>query len=620
MRVPWNILPGKSLQARVLLFMALGSLLSVAILGSLGYLAVRQAVDRRLEDRQVLARSTAAHLEGVMAQNLQLLANFAGPDADLQDDDTGPERAALRDLYFRSIFDDRVFLLDAQGELLLTEPQRVAPREEDILGLPSLERAVRERRLGVSLVHYRDPGHRPVVSAIAPLKGRTGEVMGWVGGSIDLTGPSLSQIIGPARLGETGSVEVVDTSGTVLASTRPDLLLEESDHGQVLAGLIASGNSAVRTCHSCHLGNDGSQRETDVLAFVPLTTIPWGVGVRQSEEEALAPVQLLQQRFVLFGALLLLVNMALAYGIGRGVIRPVRRLTGSARRLAAGELGEPIPTLGKDEVGVLGASLEAMRQRVRESMEAVEQWNRELEARIAERTRRLEESRIDRERLLQRLITAQEEERKRVARELHDEVSQNIASLARELDRALEEREMDPIGVGQRLAALYTLAVGTLEGVRRMILDLRPSILDDLGVVAAVRWYTEERLESRGVKVHWEVAEKEARLPAHLEVALFRVAQEAISNVAWHAAAENVIIALEFLDGFVEMRVEDDGKGFDVEQTLGPDNRKAALGILGMQERVSALNGVLTLDSHPGGGTVLSVRVPLSAHPGGSHA
>ncbi|MDO8751330.1 MAG: cache domain-containing protein [Dehalococcoidia bacterium] len=502
-----KLLPGNSLRARLLLFMALGALMSLFILGSLGYMAVRQTLDRSLEQREVLARVTAAHLEGVLEVNLRYLADFGGPAMDIEDTSDIPGREALRNLYFQSLFDDRVFLLDPQGVLLLSEPQELAPGQEDFSALPYFREARDNKRLTVSSVHYRQPGDRPVVSAVAPLRTRAGRLVGWVGGSIDLTGLGLARIIAPARLGETGHVEVVDSTGVVLASTRPDLLLAESDHGQILAGLIATRESAVRTCHSCHLNGGTSQRETDVMAFVPLTTIPWGVSIRQSEAEALAPVRSLQQRFILFGGLLLLLNIVLAYGISRGVVNPVRTLTSSARRLAQGELNDPIPPLGNDEVGVLGASLESMRQRLQASLETIQEWNKVLEARVAERAHRLEEAQVDREHLLQRLISAQEEERKRVARELHDEVSQNILTLALALDQLANGSKQGADTLSGPFAEMKALALRTHDSVRRLILALRPSVLDDLGLVAAMQWWAENRLERQGVKVHWDLPE-----------------------------------------------------------------------------------------------------------------
>ncbi len=615
----WKLFRGNSLQARVLNVVVFGSVLNFAILGTLGYLAVRQSVDRSLEERLVLSKSTAAYLEEVLEQNLRRLADFGNPDLSYNDTDSATLRTALRDLYFRSIFDDSVFLLDTKGNLIMSEPQG-ASRQEDLQGLMELQQSLQEKRLTVSSVHYREPGHRPLVSAIAPVRDNTGRLVGWVGGSIDLTGSSLTSIIAPTSLGKTGYVEVVDATGTVLASTRAEYQLTQSDHAGVLADLIAKKTSAVRTCHSCHSAEGTSKRETEILAFVPLSTIPWGVGIRQSEAEALAPVRVLRDRFIIFGVLLLSLNVALAFGIGRGVVYPLQKLTKSARNLASGDLSQPVPTLGKDEVGVLGTSLELMRVRLRESIYTISKWNSELEARIAERTSKLKESQADRERLLQRFISAQEEERKRVARELHDEVSQNIAMLAMALERATSQEKPSDPGYQERLSELHGLALKTLEDVRRVIFDLRPAILDDLGLGPALKWYAQNRLEKQGIKVLYEIPSEGKRLSPPVEVALFRVAQEAITNVARHSEAQNVIIELETAEDAVELRVEDDGKGFDMISTLQPGNRKTSLGILGMQERIAALKGEMTIDSHPGEGTIVSVRIPLADQGIESHA
>ncbi len=609
----WKYPAGSSLQLRLLYFVALGTLLSLAILGTLGYLAVRQAVGRSLEERRVLARFAATHLESVLEKNVQYLSNFSRPYFDLENGDLALERQALRDLYFQSIFDSQVYLLDPQGALLLAEPGEAGQGKEDFASMPFFQQARREGRWTISTVYYLEPGQRPVISVIAPLRNRAGTVAGWVGGSIDLTGPGLTRLMEPADLAKTGYVEVVDNTGIVLASTRPELLLTSSDHGQILANLITMKEDTVRTCHSCHASAGTNLRETEVMAFVPLTTVPWGVGIRQSEAEALAPVRSLQQRFILFGGLLLALNLAMAYAISRGVLRPIRTLTRTSERLARGDLKEPVPPLGKDEVGVLGSTLETMRQKLLTSMETIQEWNKVLEARITERTQRLERAQQDREQLIQRLISAQEEERRRVARELHDEVGQNIASLAMALDRTSGGNAGRNDNSGP-FAEAKALALRTMDEIHRISLDLRPSILDDLGLVAALRWYSENRLERWGVKVHLDLPDEERRLPPATEVALFRVAQEAISNIARHSEAKNATITLEFTDGVAEMNLEDDGKGFNVAEVMGPEKSAAGLGILGMSERVSLLGGAMTVDSAPGKGTVVSVRVPLPAH------
>jgi signal transduction histidine kinase len=151
--------------------------------------------------------------------------------------------------------------------------------------------------------------------------------------------------------------------------------------------------------------------------------------------------------------------------------------------------------------------------------------------------------------------------------------------------------------------------------VHRFSQDLRPSILDDLGLVAALEWYAEERLEAAGVKVRIETLSQERKLPPEVESTLFRVIQEAISNIARHAQAQNVSISLDFRDHRVTARVEDEGLGFEVAEVFGSQNPQRSLGLIGMRERVGLLGGELRVQSQPGAGTEIEVDIPLSGGP-----
>jgi PAS domain S-box-containing protein len=212
--------------------------------------------------------------------------------------------------------------------------------------------------------------------------------------------------------------------------------------------------------------------------------------------------------------------------------------------------------------------------------------------------------------LFQKAINAQEEERKRIARELHDETSQNLTAL---LFLSEEVLEMDDLEQAQkRLARMQSLVKLTLDGVHKIIFDLRPSMLDHLGLVPALRWYAESRLSPKEVRVEIKEASRPRRLPAEVETALFRVVQEAINNVARHAAARNVRIEFEFEDQAVKVEVEDDGIGFDIgsSQTISPENGRG-LGLMGMQERIELLGGEISVETNPGFGTLLVIQVPL---------
>ena len=219
-----------------------------------------------------------------------------------------------------------------------------------------------------------------------------------------------------------------------------------------------------------------------------------------------------------------------------------------------------------------------------------------------------------RRQLLAREIKVQEEERRRIARELHDEVGQSLTGLIMSLD-ALEQT-IPADGRGQdRLRRYLTeardIASGTLQEIRRVIFDLRPTLLDDLGLAAAVDWYAKSSLSKAGIQPVVRASGLDGRLPQRVEVAVYRLVQEAVANVIKHSYARQCTVNLTGTDGILETVVEDDGRGFDPNKIHRAGEEH--LGIVGMQERVRYLGGQFAIDSHPGGGTRVHIRIPLTS-------
>jgi signal transduction histidine kinase len=157
------------------------------------------------------------------------------------------------------------------------------------------------------------------------------------------------------------------------------------------------------------------------------------------------------------------------------------------------------------------------------------------------------------------------------------------------------------------------LALQSLDGIHKLIYDLRPSLLDHLGLPAAIHWLAETRLEANGIRVQLEEDPDLGRLPQEVEIALFRVVQEALSNILRHSGARNVAISLRKRDGYLDLSVEDDGVGFDLEEIVhGPDTSRG-LGLLGMAERVQLLGGQFDIVSAPGEGTRIHAQIPLGS-------
>ncbi|MBI2759052.1 MAG: PAS domain S-box protein [Chloroflexi bacterium] len=214
--------------------------------------------------------------------------------------------------------------------------------------------------------------------------------------------------------------------------------------------------------------------------------------------------------------------------------------------------------------------------------------------------------------LLAKAIQVQEDERRRIARELHDETGQSLNAMVFGLKAAEAALSTNPAQAREVVARLKSAAGDTVRELQTIIYDLRPSLLDDLGLTPALRWYAETRLESEGVRVIWNISGVERRLSPEVETALFRIGQEAITNIAKYASAGEVDMELLFEENRVVLTIKDDGSGFDIEDILThPIEDGRGLGLLGMRERVELLRGKFEVASTPGSGTYIRAELPV---------
>ncbi len=212
---------------------------------------------------------------------------------------------------------------------------------------------------------------------------------------------------------------------------------------------------------------------------------------------------------------------------------------------------------------------------------------------------------------VQQVTRAQEEERKRIARELHDDVSPSLLLLIQHLDTVTSSaRPRLPESLVDALEGLRSRAVEALEGLQRCAQDLRPRIIDDLGLVAALEWTAENLAKDYGIDAKAEVVGVERDLPDEVQLLLFRIAQEALTNTRRHAEASGAWVTLEFGEDRTVLTVKDNGKGFELPQRMGDLASVGKLGLAGMQERAQLIRGKLTLQSELGKGTTVTVEVP----------
>ena len=214
--------------------------------------------------------------------------------------------------------------------------------------------------------------------------------------------------------------------------------------------------------------------------------------------------------------------------------------------------------------------------------------------------------------LSERAINAQEEERKRIARSLHDDTGQSLSNLIINLERLVNHLPQDNSEIIDRLSTLRKMAADSLDSLRSIIYDLRPAILDDLGLIPAIRWFARTNLEGAGIQVDLDFpVELPSSLPQTLTTTLFRITQEGVNNIVRHSQAKKASISLGLDENEVYLKISDDGHGFDSQKLSAEAIHMQRWGLIGIQERIELVRGRMSIQSDPQHGTTLIVNLPF---------
>jgi signal transduction histidine kinase len=352
-----------------------------------------------------------------------------------------------------------------------------------------------------------------------------------------------------------------------------------------------------------------------VVARVSVPHTPLALRLSSTAGDPLASVASFRRRSLWFAPIAAVIAMLLGWGMAESVRRPLVTLTSAAEAISAGNLEEHIDPAralaGGRDIARLAAALERMREALKASIDELETRVRHRTSELAAVNARLEDRERARQRLLRTVITAQEQERKRIARELHDETSQTLAALGIGVDLAAAS---EPSRLGARLSDVRRLVDRMHGEIHRLIMDLRPSVLDDLGLAAAIRWCADRHLTEKQIAVRCEFDDTGLRLAPEAETALFRAVQESIVNIARHAGADSVLIqGACTADHAVTVEIEDDGDGFVLDGVSEPIDSMRGIGLLGMRERIEMFGGTLSIESSPGAGTRVMMSMPTEA-------
>lgn len=531
-------------------------------------------VDR---DRQLAALSAARVSEAVAGYARVLEALAASPD--LRGGPTEARSAVLEGAAEAlQSFGAGVVIVDRDGAVLTVAPSGPLPVGETVTGQDYFQSA--RERLGPAfsdVVPHAFDGQDMIVVAVAILDDREA-FAGALLGAVYLNRTPLGDTIRQLKIGEMGYAYVVDGKGRVIFHPDPENIGADFTDRPFVENVIAgeSGGTLWRA----------STGEQFVLGYAPIRDTGWGLIVREPWDSVVAPARV-------YGAVAALGGLAAvgvtAYLLWRGVRQiaaPVRVLAEQTARLAAGEALAPV-------VVSRIAEIDALRRDFNRMAAQIEAYRAGLRRYVGAITR------------------SQEDERRRLARELHDETTQSLLAISRRLE-LYQASESDPVHLA-RLAELQTMVADTLRGVRQISRDLRPLALEDLGLIPALRTLVRAAREGMGAVPHarLEVSGQPVSLETEQELALYRITQEALTNIRKHAHATGVRVDLSFDTLNVRLDISDDGQGFEVPSSVNEFVQRDSFGLMGIQERVWVVGGTLTIKSAPGHGTRLSVTMPI---------
>lgn len=457
---------------------------------------------------------------------------------------------------------------------------------------PAYQAAIQSNQVEAGTYLVSPIFERPTLNHAYAVRDSAGRIMAVLFNGLNLDW--LARMASGSHLPYGTALTITDRDGRILAYGGGEELEIAGMDAPVIPGLTQLSSSD--TGRTLELGNGGVER---YFVGVPLEEAPGlYVGAGLPFQHTMQTANTAFYRTLLgLGVLTLFTISAVFVAAELGILRGLRSLSRAAQRLAEGNLSARVmSTRGHDELAMLGVTF----NRMADSLEA-----RHREAADAQQQLRG---------LARRLQMAREEEASRISRELHDEIGQTLTSLKMHLSNlescCTPERgaEACTLALREFVQNMNTQIGEAIDFVRRISSELRPGVLDKLGLNAALDWLAGETQAHADIVVEVDSDFEDANLDEVVSITLFRIAQEALTNVLRHAGAECVVITLAAKDRHVVMMVRDDGRGMDGAEANALDS----LGIIGMRERAVLVGGTLSIESTPGAGTTVRVEIPLA--------
>lgn len=495
----------------------------------------------------------------------------------------------------------KVIVSDLTGQEIVNtrrESGELLPMTADI---DAISRVIATGQPDISDFTIGSVTHKPVIAINVPVfhENQLAYVL-----SLDIA-PRLPGMLAHLDLPADWVVTISDRKGVTIArSLNAERFVGQMGRPEILALLHAS--------HDGWFPRDTRDGIPAYNAFTHINMAGWVIAVSIPDAVLFAPVHRSTRSIALAGGVTVFIALLMALAVGRRIARPIGALVGYSEAVGRGER-LPLHATGIRETDVVARSLHQAGEQLQLSAAARDEAVRDLresEQKYRASAEALAAANEERSRLLHQTVEAQESERTRIARELHDSLGQYLTALRLGFT-AIEPSCASSATSRQRLSELKQLTDELGRTLGRMAWELRPMALDHLGLRNAITQYLEEWSERSGLDIDLEITLGDRRLPGSVETALFRVLQEAITNVVKHSGADRVGVVLEAIDGEVRLIVEDNGRGFENDAGTVIALGRTHLGLLGVRERLALVNGNLEIESTPHGGTTVYACVPI---------
>jgi signal transduction histidine kinase len=428
-----------------------------------------------------------------------------------------------------------------------------------------------------NLVHIGDSIYYPFISGVVDGKNIIGYLVRWR--MLNANAKSLETL---SRL--------LGTKATIYLGNKDHSLW--TDMIKAIQGPLPAG-----TKNSTETVEYTRNRTKLISAQKAIDQTPWLLVMESPQSQMMESANDFLRLILIIGGSLVLIGIFIAWIMSRNITRPLNKLTVAVSTIASGNYSPSVAEDRRDEVGKLARAFNAMVAQVRRAKQ-------ELEQKIIESEQMNEQLRD----LSAHLQNIREEERMHIAREMHDELGQLLTGFKMDvswLNKRLADSN-DP-ALREKLAEMITIVDESVAFVRKLAAELRPSILDDLGLIPALEWHSKEFTKRYNIEVVFQSLIKELQTSELVATGLFRMYQESLTNVARHSDASNVTATLQLSHGHIHLSISDNGKGFDIIAY----GQKKTLGLLGMKERAVMIGGKLDIQSEPGKGTTITITVPV---------